>query len=257
MYQQYLFSTDMKYFFFLLLFTTQFLLAQGAFERANKLYKEGKYQNAIEVYQSIANAKKHSADLYFNLGNCYYKLNDVAPAIYNFEKALLLNPNDADIQNNLRFAQKLQIDDIKEIPKVGFRNMLQDFTAKYHYDTWAWISVAFAGFFLLLFIGFFYAVNSLVKRMFFTAMLLVLLLIFLSVASAIFEKNNYVSNRPAIVFAEISAVKTEPKSSAPDSFMLHEGSKVFIVETLDNWKKIELTDGKKGWIPASNIKEIK
>ena len=146
MYQQYLFSTDMKYFFFLLLFTTQFLLAQGAFERANKLYKEGKYQNAIDVYQSIANAKKHSADLYFNLGNCYYKLNDVAPAIYNFEKALLLNPNDADIQNNLRFAQKLQIDDIKEIPKVGFRNMLQDFTAKYHYDTWAWISVAFAGF---------------------------------------------------------------------------------------------------------------
>lgn len=247
----------MKYFSIFFLLLIQFSHGQGAFERANKMYKEGQYQDAIEVYQSIIKSKKHSADLYFNLANCYYKLNRVAPAIYNFEKALLLNPNDTDIQNNLRFAQKLQIDDIKDNPKVGFQNMLRDFTSKYHYDTWAWISICFAILFLLLFIGYFYAKNSVIKRMFFTAMILVLILILISVAAAVFEKNNFKSNRPAIVFAEIASVKTEPKSNAPDSFTLHEGSKVYVLETLDDWRKIELSDGKKGWIPAIYIKEIK
>ncbi len=247
----------MRFFFFFFLLSYQFTFAQGAFERGNKLYKEGKYQDAIEVYQSILNAKKHSADLYFNIGNCYYKLNKIAPAIYNFEKALFLNPTDTDIQNNLLFAQKRQIDDIKEIPKVGFRHILQNFTAKYHHNTWAWISVSFAGFFLLLFTGYFYANNSVAKRLFFTSMILVLLFVILCVAAAIVQKNSFVSNRPAIVFAEIASVKTEPKSSAPDSFILHEGSKVNVTETLDDWKKIEIADGKKGWILASGIKEIK
>jgi tetratricopeptide (TPR) repeat protein len=247
----------MKKILLLFLFTVQIINAQGAFERANDLYKKAKYQEAIEVYQSIVNAKKHSADIYFNLGNCYYKLNDVAPAIYNFEKALLLNPNDADIQNNLRFAQKLQIDDIKEIPKVGFHKIIQDFTSNYHYDTWAWIAVGFATLFLLLFAGYFYTMNSIFKRLFFSSMILVFVTILMSVAAALFEKSNYNSDQPAIVFAEITSVKTEPKVNAPDSFVLHEGSKVFILETLDNWKKIELTDGKKGWILTSSIKELK
>ena len=247
----------MNKFFLLIFLTVQVANAQNAFERGNSLYEKGKYQEAIEVYQSIINAKKHSADLYFNLGNCYYKLNQVAPAIYNFEKALLLSPSDSDIQNNLRFAQKLQIDDIKEVPNVGFSKLLEGFTSAHHYDTWAWISVALGGVFLLLFVGYFYAINSLFKRLFFTSMILVLLVILLTIAAAIFEKNNVDSNRPAIVFAEITAVKTEPKTTAPDSFLLHEGSKVFVLETLDNWKKVALTDGKKGWILSESLKELK
>lgn len=88
-------------------------------------------------------------------------------------------------------------------------------------------------------------------------MFLALLVITLSVLSAIFEKSNYENDKPAIVFAEITSVKTEPKLDAPDAFMLHEGTKVQILETLDNWRNIELSDGTNGWIEASAIKELK
>ena len=149
------------------------------------------------------------------------------------------------------------IDDIKLIPKVGFQKLVQDVTSNYHYDTWAWISVSFAILFLLMFIGYFYTKNSIAKRIFFTSMIMVFLAILICVSAAIFEKNNFDNNRPAIIFAEAISIKTEPKNNAPDSFMLHEGSKVFILETTDNWNRIELTDGKKGWILASNLKELK
>lgn len=247
----------MKNIIYLILFLGQIVLAQSNFEKANKSYQKGNYQEAIEQYQSILKAKKHSAELYFNLGNCYYKLNKVAPAIYNFEKALLLNPNDDEIQNNLKFAQKLQIDDIKEVPKVGFNKWVQDFVATNDYNTWAWIAVGLSTLFLLLFVGYYFSETSLLKRIFFIGMFLAFVAILLSVCSAIFEKQNYQNDKPAIVFEEIIPVKTEPKNDATDAFLLHEGTKVFIKDTLDNWRKIEILDGKSGWINANTIKELK
>ena len=105
----------MKNLLYIIVLTTQVFFAQNGFENGNALYQKGKYQEAITAYESVFRTKKQSAELYFNIGNCYYKLNKVAPAIYNYEKALLLNPTDAEIQNNLKFAQKLQIDDIKTV----------------------------------------------------------------------------------------------------------------------------------------------
>lgn len=236
---------------------TPVLFAQNGFEKGNKLYQKGNYQEAIINYESVLKSKKQSAELYFNLGNCYYKLNKVAPSIYNYEKALLLNPNDVEIQNNLKFAQKLQIDDIKEVKKVGFSKWIQDATSAYHYNTWAWISVAFSVVFLVFFIGYYFSEATIFKRLFFIGMCFALLVMLCGVGAAILEKNNYNAEQPAIVFSEISSVKTEPKSDAADAFILHEGTKVYVAEVLDNWKKIELTDGTKGWIEASAIKEIK
>ena len=132
----------MKKLLIVFLLTTQFFFAQSSFEKGNDLYQKGKYEQAISAYQSVLASKNHSSELYFNLGNCYYKLNKVAPAIYNYEKALVLNPDDAEITNNLKFAQKLQIDEIKVIPQVGFSKMVHDFTSIFHYNTWAWISVS-------------------------------------------------------------------------------------------------------------------
>jgi tetratricopeptide (TPR) repeat protein len=195
--------------------------------------------------------------VYFNLGNCYYKLNKVAPAIYNFEKALLLNPNDKDIQTNLDFARKMTIDDIKVVPKVGFQKLIQDVTSKYHYDTWAWITVTLAFVFLLFFVGYYFSQTTLLKRVFFIGMFLFLLAIAVSVSSAIYEKNHYENEKPAIVFAETTAVKSEPKMASPDAFVLHEGTKVYVLESIANWKKIELTDETTGWIQADAIKELK
>ncbi len=247
----------MKKTVYIFLLLTQVFFAQNGFEEGNKLYQKGKYNEAITAYQNVLNAKKQSAELYFNLGNCYYKLNKVAPAIYNYEKALVLSPNDTDVINNLNFAKKLTIDEIKEVPKVGFEKLLRDFTATFYYDTWAWVSVGLAFLFLLFFIGYYFSETTASKRIFFVSMFVLVFLILISVLSAIFEKNYHENERPAIVFDEIVSVKNEPKSSATDVFVLHEGTKVFVLESLDNWRKIELTDGTEGWIENTAIKEVK
>ena len=247
----------MKKIFYIIILIFQVSLAQNAFEQGNQYYQKENFQAAISSYESIINSGKESADVYFNLGNCYYKLHKVGPAIYNYEKALLLNPNDQEIKTNLDFARKMAIDDIKIIPKVGFHKLIQDFTSTYYYDTWAWIAVALALVFFLFFLGYYFSGTTLKKRIFFTGMFVILLGITLSVSAGIFERNRLENEKPAIVFAETAPVKNEPKTTSPDAFILHEGTKVYILESIANWKKIELTDETTGWIESSAIKEIK
>ena len=247
----------MKNLLYIIVLTTQVFFAQNGFENGNALYQKGKYQEAITAYESVFRTKKQSAELYFNIGNCYYKLNKVAPAIYNYEKALLLNPNDTEIQNNLKFAQKLQIDDIKTVEKVGFNKLIQDFTNTFHYNTWGGIAVGLSIVFLLFFVGYYFSQITVSKRLFFFGMFFAMLLLIVSVAAAIFEKNQYNKDQPAIVFSEIVSVKSEPKNGATDAFVIHEGTKVYVIESLDNWDKIQLTDGNEGWIENSAIKRLK
>jgi len=247
----------MKKLVYIFLLIAPVLFAQSGFERGNSLYQKGNYEEAVTAYESVLQTKKQSAELYYNLGNAYYKLNKVAPAIYNYEKALVLNPNDDEIRNNLHFAQKMTIDEIKDVPKVGFEKLLRDFTASFHYNGWAWISVGFSTLFLLFFLGYYFSQTTLSKRIFFIGMFVIIFFIAISVLSAIFEKSHYQNERPAIVFAEMAPVKAEPKTGGPDVFVLHEGTKVFVKEVLDDWTKIELTDGTEGWIENSAIKEVK
>jgi tetratricopeptide (TPR) repeat protein len=247
----------MKKIVYLLLFLTQVFWAQGVFEKGNEHYRKGNYQEAIQSYESILKGKKESADLYYNLANAHYKLDHVGPAIYYYEKALLIRPNDKDIKNNLKFAKAKTIDEIKEIPKVGFEKFLQSFTGLFHYDTWSYIAIGFSFVFLLFFIGYYFSQSSLYKRIFFVGMFVIPFLLFFSLFAAWFEKEQDESVRPAIVFAEVITVKNEPRENATDAFVLHEGTKVFVLETVENWKKIQLTDETEGWITSEAIKELK
>ena len=246
----------MKKFFYILLLITQFSFAQTAFETGNQLYQKENYQEAITNYESVVASGKQSAALYFNLGNCYYKLHKVAPAVYNYEKALQLNPNDEEIKTNLDFARKMAIDDIKVIPQEGFKKLIADFTSQHHYDTWAWIAVGLAFVFLAFFMGYYFSGTTFKKRIFFLGMFLILIGITTAVSSGIFQKNRLANEKPAIVFAESISVKSEPKVASADTFVLHEGTKVYILESIANWKKIQLTDETTGWIEDSAIKEL-
>ena len=247
----------MKNLLYIFLLITQIFWAQPAFEKGNELYRKEKYADAAIEYENILKSKKHSADLYFNLGNAYYKLNKVGPAIYNFEKALLLNPNDTDIKNNLLFAQKMMIDEVKEMPQAGFNKIVSDFTSSFSFNMWAWIAVSTAFLFLIFFGGFYFSVITLYKRLFFIGMVVLLLFIVTSTMSAIFEKNRHQNERPAIIFSGIATIKGEPKQSAPDASVVHEGTKVYVLENLDNWRRISLPDGSDGWIESKEIKELK
>lgn len=239
------------------LLTSQIFFAQTGFETGNDLYQKGKYQEALNAYESVVNNHKQSAELFYNLGNCYYKLNKVAPAIYNYEKALVLKPNDGDVLNNLKFAQKRTIDEIKVIPKVGFGKLLRDFTGIYHYNTWGWISIGFSVLFLLSFIGYYFSQITVSKRIFFFSMFVFVIMLMISVASAIFEKSHFENEKPAIVFVEMTDVRSEPQKMASTVVVLHEGTKVYVKEAVVGWKKVQLTDGTEGWIESKSIKEVK
>ncbi|WP_163444346.1 tetratricopeptide repeat protein [Flavobacterium columnare] len=247
----------MKKIFYILLFLSQFIWANDLFEKGNDCYQKGKYQEAIQSYESILAQGKESAEIYFNLGNCYYKLNRVAPAVFNFEKALLLNPNDIEIQNNLAFAKKMVIDDIQEVPQVGFSKIIIDLTSVFHYDTWAWVSIVVAFCMLICFIIYYYSYETILKRIFFAGILCSLCLVLLSLFAGFYEQSRLEKEKPAIVFVDVVNVKSEPNEVAANAFVLHAGTKVNIIDHLDNYYKIQIADLKEGWLNKSAIRKIK
>lgn len=228
-----------------------------SFDQGNALYKKGDYKGAAAQYEGILKEGKESAEVYFNLGNTYYKLNQVAPAVFYYEKALLLDPGNKDAQINLGFAQKMTIDDIKATPRVGFSKMMYNATGSYHYNTWGWIAVSFAFLCLALFVGYYFSGSTLLKRIFFVGMFVTAGLLVLSVISAIYVKAQKNRENYAIVFPEVVSVKAEPRENAQDAFILHSGTKVNVLQSEDDWDKIQLADEKVGWINKKDIKKIK
>ncbi len=224
------------------------------FEQGNTLYNNGKYQEAIKNYESILDTEVHSAELYFNLGNAHYKLNHIAPSIYYYEKALLLNPTDSEIQNNLNFAKNMTLDDIDVIPEVGISKVINNASNALSFDMWAYISVAFVILSVILFVNYFLSKGTKTKRFSFTFGFVCLFLMVAAITSAFNKYNLDNSNNPAIVFAQESKVKNEPNLRSEEAFRLHEGTKVQVLDTVENWKKIKLSDGKTGWISSEDIK---
>ncbi len=250
-----------KLLFILFVVITPAVMAQNAravFDNANKLYTEEKYAEAAAQYELIVDRyKEHSADLYYNLGNSYYKLNKVGPAVYNYEKGLMLEPGNNAIANNLKFAHQMMLDEVREVPLAGFSHLVQGFTGQLSYDTWAWMAVGFGFLFLAAFAGYYFIPNPLYKRILFFVMLLMLLLMIVSASSGFYEKERLANERPAIVFATAVPVKGEPKTNASDAATIHEGTKVYVLEELGEWKRVVLPDGNDGWIESAAIKELK
>lgn len=250
----------MKQILYIISFLFSFgLFAQNnaLFEKANALYNEGKYAEAIDHYEAILETDKHSADLYYNLANAHYKLNNIAPSIYYFEKAKLLNPNDLDIVNNIAFAKNMTIDAIDVIPDAGFSKLLSSITNKMSFDAWAKTAVVLVFCFVILFLAYYLAYSTLSKRLTFISSSTALILAILALLFAFYKYNLDKNDNPAIIFAQESKVKSNPNSRSEESFRLHEGTKVQVLETYEDWKKIELSDGKVGWVLSDDIKTLK
>lgn len=227
------------------------------FSQGNRLYNEGKFQDAINTYKSILDTENHSAELYFNLANAYYKLNRIAPSVYYYEKALQLSPNDNDIKNNMSFAKNMTIDAIELIPEMGFSKITNNIINRFSFDVWAILSVVFVVLFVVLFLAYYFSYSTNRKRLTFLSSILSLILVLITLMFA-FQKNEYEQNdNPAIVFAHESEIKSEPNLRSEIAFKLHEGTKVQVLEIYnENWTKIKLADGKTGWISSQDIKEL-
>jgi tetratricopeptide (TPR) repeat protein len=228
---------------------------EAAFSRGNNFYNEGKYQDAITAYESILGNKVQSAELYYNLANAYYKLNRIAPSVYYYEKALQLSPNDEDIKNNLAFAQNMTIDAIEKVPEVGFSKFFKSLVNTFSFNVWATISVIGVILFVILFLGYYFAYGTLKKRLSFVSGFVVLSLAIIALFFAFQKYSIYQKDHPAIVFAQESNVKSEPNLRSDSAFQLHEGTKVQVLDKYnDDWAKIQIANGKSGWIPLEDIK---
>ncbi len=250
----------MKHIVYILLFLfgyIGFAQNQTLFDKANALYNEGKYEEAITNYKAILETANHSADLYFNLANAHYKLNNIAPSIYYYEKALQLAPNDTDILNNMAFAKNMTIDAIDIIPETGLAKLLKNTANKFSFDTWAKASVVLVFCFVIVFLIYYFAYTTIKKRLAFIVSLTTLIGVFATMTFAFYKFNIDKNDNPAIVFVQESKVKSDPNNRSEESFRLHEGTKVQVIQTYNDWKKIKLSDGKTGWVASKDIKLLK
>ena len=233
--------------------------AQGEldFEKANSLYNEGGYAAAIQAYENILNNGLHSAEVYYNLANCYYKQNNVGHSIYYYEKALVLAPKDKSILNNLAFAQKMAVDKIEPVPEAGFLNFINAYARLLPLDAWAVVCVGL----MLVFIGFFTAYylssSTRKKRLFFLLGSLSVFALFIAL-SLTFQKERLLNTENyAVVFSQAVDVRLEPNLKSESVFRLHEGAKIRLLESFqETWSKIKLSDGKTGWISNSAFRAL-
>jgi tetratricopeptide (TPR) repeat protein len=242
-----------------ILFFGLFVNAQSnteLFNKANQFYKNADYRSAISNYHLIEKSGFHSDALYFNLANAYYKLNEVAPSIYYYEKALKLNPLNEDAKYNLILANRLSIDAIESMPKSLIQKIETNFLHKISVENWALAAIILSFLTALLFLIYYFAYSSILKRIFFSISILTFGLMLFAVLMA-FKSVNYEKNHmPAIIFSEKAVIKNAPTFNSEDVFILHEGTKVEILDMVDDWYKIKLADGKIGWVKTGVLKII-
>lgn len=244
--------------FCLLAITTTTLLAnpQTQFETANEAYKNGNYQKAIEQYEAVLQAGNFSEEIYYNLGNAYFKTDQLGKAILNYERAALNSPRDEDIQFNLAIANAKKVDDLDQIGKFFATEWWQGLHKLLSANIWGGLTLlslwaGIAGFIVWLF-G---KSRDRKKQGFIGGIVLILLsilLYFLASSQAKFEHNS----SQAIILANKIAVKNGPDKISTDVIEIHEGLKVELLDQIGDWYKVALSNGDQGWLPIDSLEEI-
>lgn len=230
--------------------------ADSLFSVASTFYAEGNYQSAGEHYEAILVRGFESAEVYYNLGNCYYSQENYPRAILNFERALLLNPGDDNIEYNLAKARIFTIDKIEEIPQFVIRRWINSVIILMHSNAWAIVSLVAFIVMLAMFLLYFLSTNISRKRAGFYIAIIALIISAGSYYLASKSKQLVVNSNGAIVMSATVTAKGSPRDSGTDLFIIHEGTKVAIVNSLDDWYEIKLSDGKQGWLRSNAIEPI-
>ena len=229
---------------------------QSLKQKADEAYSKGKYQEAIVNYEA-ALKKGKSADLYYNLGNAYYRTDNVTRAVINYERAHLLAPGDKDINHNLEVARSKTIDNIQPGEKIFFKVWFEDIKTSMGIDTWATLSLISLVVALILFLVYLFVKQMTVRKVaFYLSLVLVVFFIFGNVFAS--QLKDFATNSSAaiIVSPTVTAKKT-PTDQAADVCVLHEGTRVEITDkALKGWYEIRLVDGREGWITDKDVEVI-
>ena len=224
------------------------------FEQANAAYNMGNYDSAKIIYEKLLATDMESVPLYYNLGNAYYKMHEYPLAIYYYEKALKIDPSNEEVQTNLAIANHAIVDKIEPVPQSfivrGWRNARASLSG----NQWAWCSIVF---FTLLLVSLFLFLRSRkvgLRKLGFFAGLVFLLAFGLSVVFAAQLKVASEKQDQAILMTPTVTVKSSPSETSVDLFVLHEGTKVSILETADGWCKIKIANGSVGWLMEDSMR---
>lgn len=229
---------------------------QDNFDKATTLYQKGDYTQAAAVYSSILKSGKESSALYYNLGNTYYKLNNVPESIYYYEKALQLDPENADAKNNLIFANQMKVDAITPLPKTWVRQLSDGIVGLFSAHTWAVLSIIGVFAFVLSFLLYYFVERTALKRTFFSLMLVFLFFAIGSYTLAHFCHKQVSQTQYAILFDKTVRVFSDANAYSSEVMQLHEGTKVEIIEDAKDWVKIRLVNGKTGWTKVNSLRKL-
>ncbi|WP_346696313.1 tetratricopeptide repeat protein [Barnesiella viscericola] len=229
---------------------------QESLTKANEAYAQEDYIKAIELYEQTAREHGVSSDLYYNLGNAYYKHNEFAKAILNYERALLLNPGNEDARFNLDMANTHIVDKIDPVGRFFLSVWIDSMRSYLSSNTWAVIGII--AFFLFIggcYLYLFTRSVSLKKIGFFGGIVVLLIAIMANCFAWGLNEKKEIRNE-AIVFDATVSVKSSPAESGTDLFVLHEGTKVVVLSKVGEWSEVKISDGNRGWLPSAAIEII-
>lgn len=252
----------MRNFYFLLLLLTFPLISLGndqqekLFALGNQYYAKAKFNEAVKSYTQLMEEGYQSSALYYNLGNAYYKLDEIPSAILFYERAYKLNPGDEDIAVNLKFANMKIADKIEAVPEFFLAKWWKGFILFFPLKVLSVFAVVslLAGFILL--IVYLLSTVFMVKKVSFYSGIVFLVLGFVVMGLLQAQQNYFGESRQAIVFSGTVSVKSGPEKSLKTLFVVHEGLKVDIQQKENDWVKIVLPNGAIGWLELSAIRLI-
>ena len=230
----------------------------GAITKANadSAYARQQYQQAIKDYEELLHDGV-SAELYYNLGNAYYRTDNITRAVLNYERALLLSPGDGDIRFNLQMARSKTIDKITPESEMFFVTWYHALVNIMSVDGWARTALVSFALAIVLALAYLFSARIWVRKVGFFGGLAFIAVFILANLFAYQQRQELVNRTGAIIISSAVPVKSTPSKSGTDLFILHEGTKVEITDgTMRGWKEIRVADGKEGWIETSKIEII-
>ena len=252
-----LYRLHLRYIFLMCIFLSLVLPLNAVTSKdAEQNYRKGNYQQAINDYKELLK-QGASADIFYNLGNAYYRSGNLTQAILNYERASLLSPGNEDINFNLEFARSKTIDKIVPKGEMFYITWYKSIRSLVSIDSWAYISlISIALAFISVLIYLFSSAISFQKLGFFSSIFLFVLFL-LSFVFAFQQKSAMQKRHGAIIMVPSVNVKKSPSFNGLDGFVLHEGTRVDIVdEEIKGWAGVLVSDGRSGWVPIDKLEKI-
>lgn len=219
-------------------------------------YTAGDYASALENYKNIESFSLCSDELYYNIGNCHYKMGDNSRAILYYEKCLKINPSHKDALNNVTLARQFTLDKIEVVPDFILVQWLEDIMFSCSADAWAWIALGFGLLVVILLLGFKFLPALGARKASFVFACIFFALTLGAVSFSLCEKADAMHYDEAIMIQPVSSVKSSPGDAGKSIFVLHEGTKVEVLDNLGDWTLIQISDGRQGWAESSSMELI-